>query len=248
MGPKSVSPVLVLLMAFSLLSPTVASAMPGDSWRNAVPMAVPSSQAGTLTPGLDFEGGEFFYSVPMVAGETIVVTSTVAPWVPFSDATAFDPFSKRTQDGVLSTTLAHGVSRLVFMATHTQSYAIWLVGHDVATFTVQVQAVPPVDFRLSQVSVPSKLQKRKAFKVSVTLTPKYDALAAPIWIPIERMVGTVWTRYSSATMLTPRVIPAFGKAWGTMKLPKGMYRIRAKFSDAAHPNGVRGPWRTIVVR
>jgi len=78
-------------------------------------------------------------------------------------------------------------------------------------------------------------------------TPRpYDGFIMPIHYLFERKVHGKWVGFSSVAPHDVDSLYDDDCAWAGAKLPRGTFRVRAKFQDAAHPKPAYNKWKTIV--
>lgn len=243
---------LGLLVVGAMLLPTMAFAAVGDSQDTALALpALPwaTSLAGTLQSVIDPYDGktyhEFWYTIPLAAGQTVSVTATSDPSVS-SPGLEMWPVSFDTPYYVEATYPSDSVSTLTMMAPRAGDYFISAYGGDTdTTFTLSAQSIPAVNFSLWGFSAPKTAKRSKAFAVSVKMSPKYNGLFPPVKIYVQHKVGKKWKAYKTYTGLSNANGTAFS---AKPKLAKGVYRSRAAFWDAAHPHAKYTAWKTVTVK
>jgi hypothetical protein len=218
-----------------LLVPTLALATPGDSLAHAKPLSAPSV---TTTATLIANGSAawYWYTVPLAAGQTVVTTMTANVGVaePFY---LVNPLGFTGPISMGSDYVSASVQRVTLMAPTAGLYAFTMFGDNVGDFKLEIATSTPVAFALSKVSVSTPVKKKKAFTLSETIRPEYDSFLTPVKFYIERWNGKKCKAYTSASVNSMGGTVTYSKFKATKaKLSKaGKYRVRAKFSDAAHP-------------
>ena len=117
------------------------------------------------------------------------------------------------------------------------------------TFTLDAAVVPSVSFTLSKMSAPSKVKRKKYFKVGATLSGHTDQFNVPVRFVFQRRSRGRWRTYKTlkpfwSTAYDPERYPYRV----TLKLPKGTFRVRASFADAAHPKAKYNAWKEVVFK
>jgi hypothetical protein len=237
------------MLAMGLLFPVAAFAEPGDGPGSAETVVVPSSVEGTTMVDLSDPADPYYahwYSVEMLAGQTIQVTVAggTGPLAPIADMFAVGVVPPMISSRYVSDT----VDQLFFMADHDGWYRLVVSTDTTAPFTLETQVVDPLAYSLSSVVAPKKAKKNKAFKVLAALSLNYDALVSPIRFLVQRKVGRSWKAYKSwaGKPLNDSDID-YTPFSATVKLPKGSFRVRAKFADAAHAATYSG-YKTVTVK
>jgi hypothetical protein len=193
--------------------------------------------------GLDYE---MWYRVHLIAGHTVNVTSTVLAggdpnfWVRAVDVKKGE-FSF-TSDPVNATT-----RHLALLPNRTTDYYINVWSSNPGTCAVSAADIDPIAFSMSKFTVPAKAKKNKKFAISVVFTPDYDGFVSPSRFYLERKSGKHFKKYKylNATILDGTA--TWTKMGTTTKLPKGTFRIRARFIDAVHP-ATFTKWKTLKVK
>jgi len=242
--------ILCAVVALLILGlPCIAlGANPGDGPSTAVTLpALPWSSVatGTLIQH-DPSTWWFWYRLPLVVGQTINMTATVPPGSDegiFCDAASFETPMQLGSDYVDSAT-----EKLTLIAPRTGDYFVVLGASSSAAFSLDATIVPAVPFSLSSVSAPRSVEKKKKFSASVTLRPDYDSVLPPIRFYFQHKVGKKWRASSSKDPNGLSGTTAYSTfVVKNLKISKaGVYRVRARFSDAAHPARYT-KWKTIIV-
>jgi hypothetical protein len=241
--------VVVVCLVVLVFSEPTALALPGDDWGNSVPLTVGVSTPGTLTPQADLATNHVFvYSVALTAGQTLVATCSAAPTVSPLDVSFWA--SGFHADYGLGARAATSTCSLRVLAPRSGSYLLVVEGgSSTGTFTIDTAYVSAGDYSLSKLSVPKKASRKRAFQASVTLNGYFDQLDSPVRFKIQRKVHRKWKAYGSA-----KAVPTGGgdltrvRYASKVKLHKGVFRIRARFTDAAHPQAIYDAWKTVSVK
>ena len=232
---------LLAAIACGALTPAAALA----TWVDLTP---PCSFVGTLTaPAGSTPAPSCFYGFDMHvrAGQTVVATLTTSPQV-------HDVLFETGLDGgdynLVSSEATPGVWVLQFAALWNDPLGILLYSSTPGTFTLDVGDIPAPAFRLGAMNAPTRAKRNKEFPVSTTLSD-YNALGVPITFKVERRVKGRLRYYRTfyAYDFIRDTRPWFG--YGSyLRLPRGVYRVRARFSDPAHLVPQYSKWKTITVR
>lgn len=241
--------VLCLLVAGAMLLPAMAFA-DGDGSIDSplvVNQALPWSVDGTLTP-VTYEdsstGNEFWYTIPLTAGQTLKLTTTASSWDALPGSAMFATWD--TPYYVEASYPGDTVGSLSLMAPRTGDYLLVMSNDTVAsTYTIDAQIVPPVNFSLWGFSAPKTAKRLKTFTVSDRLSPKYNGLTPPIKFVLQHKVGSKWKAYKTLTGLSNATGTGFSAKF---KLKAGTYRVRSSFADLAHPHAKYTVWRTVKVK
>jgi hypothetical protein len=242
--------VAAVLLSVALLMPVSALAAPGDSPSNAVTLTIGASVPGTLTPSAQYIGLPyiFMYHFDLTAGQTIVATCTWSPAITRPLFTIMDgPQGSGGQPNYRF--VAPNSAVMYVLAPRTGTYYLLTASRSApGTFSVDTALAPTFHYSLSKLSAPKMAKRRKSFTISTTLTGKYVQLTPPLWFIVERRSGAKWRSYGAAT-------PTWGAGSGDsatlftrLKLPKGVFRIRARFRDAAHLQPIYNGWKTVTIR
>jgi hypothetical protein len=183
--------------------------------------------------------GTYWLNLVIPAGQTVRITQTPgvgvvnmkSMFISPSDRPAFIPFTTTVD----------------FIAARTDTYTVNLTASSLGTFTVQAVTIPAQKFSLTGLSVPSKAKKNKKFGISVRLSPLYSGYHPTVVFVVERRSGKFkpYTTVKSVWGYTKATYEPFS---GTVKLPKGTFRIRAKFTDAAHKTPTYSAYKQVVVK
>ena len=241
--------VVVVCLVVLVLSASTALALPGDDTDNPVPLTIGVSTPGTLTPQAGLATNHVFvYSVALTAGQTLVATCSAGPTVSPLDL-SFWAASFQADYG-LGARAATSTCSLRMLAPRSGSYLLVVQGgSSTGTFTVDTAYISAGDYSLSKLSAPKKASRKRAFKVGVTLYGYFDQLDSPIRFKMQRKVHGKWKAYGSA-----KAMPTGGGGFmnvhltSSIKLHKGLFRIRARFTDAAHPQAIYDAWKTVSVK
>lgn len=242
--------IAAVLIAAAVLLPSAAMAAPGDSESHAVALTIGASTPGTLT-ATPVESGSylFVYSVNLTAGQTLAATYTVAPAVTHPDALAWAPF--RTDVAWLGSAWLTPISRATYvLAPKTGTYYLGVFGQSTpGTFTVDTALVTRFEYTLSRITAPSRAKRNKSFKVSSTLIGQFDELNVPVSFVVTRKSGHVFKPYKTLkATLVSRSDASHALFSKSLSLPKGTYRVRARFLDAAHSTPLDNVPRTVTVK
>jgi hypothetical protein len=141
------------------------------------------------------------------------------------------------------------VQTLSLMVSKSGTYGYFLVGQNVGDFTLEVATTTPVPFRLSTFGVPKSKKRKAKFTIFVRTNPRYNGFTSPVRFQIERRKSGKWRPFSSVGSSRTEDDSSYSKFLARLKLSKkGTYRIRAKFSDAAHAKSVFSSWKTIKIK
>jgi hypothetical protein len=105
----------------------------------------------------------------------------------------------------------------------------------VESFTVDAAYAPATKFKMTRLTVPKSARHNRKFNVSVKVLPRYNSLGSPIKFQIQRKSGRRWRTYATARSEMTVLAQGYTKFGTSLKIKrKSTYRIRARFSDAAH--------------
>ena len=206
----------------------------------------PCSYAGTLTlvPGYAAWCADGF-DVHMHAGQTMVATISTSPSVTdvhlYSGLDGGDYSLEASQDST-------SVQTIEFASWGTGTFTLLLDTSAPGTYTIDVAAVPAPAFHLGTMHAPKSVSRKTPFIVWTTLSD-YDALGIPVRFMFDRRVRGRWRPFSSCGAID--IISDTPPWWhyaGYPRLPRGTFRVRARFRDPAHPVAQYGRWKTITVR
>jgi hypothetical protein len=228
---------LVLVLVAGLAVPLMASAgVIHDTPETGEVISLPFSGGGLLTPVTvtGITDYEYWYRIPLNAGDTIEVTSSAKPetypWSFIYSLDFDDPYF------VGSDTATPGVETMTYMAPHTGTYAFAVVGSESDNFTAVAATRTAVPFSLKAMSTPKTAKAKKNFSVSAKLAPAYNSSLSPIKFYCQKKNSKgVYKPYSSKTARMTWLSLSSSKASATFKLGKGKYRFRARFTDIVHP-------------
>lgn len=220
---------LSLALVLGLAVPAIAvAALPPE-----IPVAVPFSDAATLTWVPDFEDHEYAYILPLTAGQTIEMTSTASAETDHYTLI----FSTEYSDSafVVSDPISSGVQRLRYMAPHTGQYYALVVGSLASSFTINAVKIPAMKFALNSMVVPKSIRRYKTLTASVSIAPGYDSSVSPIRMCVQRLVSGHWKAYTSKAAKATVGSATYSKFSARIKFSRrGTFRVRARFMDAAH--------------
>jgi hypothetical protein len=241
----------VMVTAAVMLPALALAATPDEAMDAATALpSVPFGVDGTLT-AVDYGSGdteyESWHTIHMTAGQTISVTATL----PAGEFNGFSFFSKAYMagSGSLSSDPVDAThKRLDIMAPRTGTYYFIVWASAPGTYTVGAQERAAVSYKMSALTVPKTAKKSKSFSVSVRLSPDYDAILTPVRFYVERKSGSKWKKYKSfSTSITGGSV-YYTKFSAKLKLPRGSFRVRARFADAAHPSVKYSSWKSVKVK
>ena len=242
--------VLALAIVAVAALPAVAFAsVAGDSGDTAITLAVPSHVTGTLVtdPDPDFNDAVLWYTVHMTAGQTLAATITADPSVAWTGLESFAALGFGGE--CFSDYVSDNVGRLRLMAPSTGDYFVIAEADAPAPFSIDATIVPAVPFSLSSVTAPKTAKKNKSFGVACSVAPVYDGLASPIRFYAQRKSGSTWKAYKNvAGGLADDSSATRTPFKASFKLPKGTYRVRARFVDAAHKTAKYSGWKSVKVK
>lgn len=243
---------LVLMAAITCFigaSVSTALAAPGDSIPSAVLLNDYFGQTYQSVLATDTGGtGHYFFRTSLSAGQTLkasfesseAVLNLKATVLPYSPSYGF---TESVPNG------DHKCS-LSFMAPVTGIYNIWVPASTAGTFTVSsLVSTDAVNFGLSSFKSPSSAKRSHSFSVSVKMWPGYNGPVTPVRFYFDRKITS--KRYKSYGYVwgTMSTFSTYSKFVATTKLKtKGTYRIRARFSDAAHSKSLYTAYHTIKIK
>jgi hypothetical protein len=140
---------------------------------------------------------------------------------------------------------------IYLLAPRTATYDLRVAGQSVAgTYTIGTAIVPAFDYSLSPMDAPKYAVRNHWFKLTATLKGTFDQLASPVTIVVQRKVGRWWRAYRTMKPIFNIRDADYAGAVpmrANLRLPKGTFRTRAVFSDAAHPKAQYNAWRTVTI-
>jgi hypothetical protein len=242
--------VVLAAMVFALLAmPALALADTGDADNPVTPGSVPWSHDVTGSLVATVDAGVTYYEhwceIPMTRGQTARFTLRSL------DADALLSVMSKTlvpAGFVCSKTVGTGVQALTFMAPRTGSYYLVLDGSSVSTFTLNSAIAPTTKYKMSGFTAPKSKKKNAKFAVSVKLSRAYNSLGSPVQFQVQRKLGKKWKSYSTAVGSAGLVAYPVKYSAKVKIKKKGTFRIRAKFSDAAHSKARYTAWKTIKIK
>jgi len=244
---RTIAAVAIGLVVAAILLPSPALAV-GPT---VLPLTIGVSTPGTLTPVDSIAGGGFApYTVHLTAGQTIVATCTSLPATAPIGIVVYRLDAKGHLFWVGSRTVAVGQAVVYALAPVTGSYHLQVSRRSIAgTFTIDSATVPALDHSLSSLSVPSVVRKNRWFKASVVLDGVYDELNLPVTFLVQRKVGRWWKTYRSVQpAYTMKVLAPHSPFRVNLRLPRGLFRARVRFAEAANRAPTYDSWKAIVVR
>jgi hypothetical protein len=243
--------ILALLMTIMLVVPAFATATDGDIEN---PVALPglpwsTPQTGTFLPD-PWEGhtwGSFWYHISLAKGQTVRFTAVNDSAADiggiFVDSYSPTPYSQSSPESYGST------STVSLLPPVTGEYIVNLWGYNPGSFSLDVTATAPMSFKLATFSVPKSVKHKKSYTVGVNVLPSYNGLTSPIKFYIERKSGKRFKPYGSLGVNKLSGNSSYTRFSGTGTISKaGTYRVRGKFTDAAHPAANYTAWKTLIVK
>jgi hypothetical protein len=228
----------------------VALALPTFAFADGpwIPLpALPWSQptTGTLVPSGSLAGVS--YTINLTQGQTVVAIVTTDPAV--KDCVfAFGPASMSSERALFSREVSSTVARVNAMASVAGTYNLVILADTGGDYSLEIATTTPTPFALGSFWVPPTKAKNRRFAVSVCTWPTYNGFTSPIRFQIERRSHGVWRPFSSVASNWVEIGTTRSQFTGRMRLKVGTYRIRAKFSDAAHSSAQYTAFRTIRIR
>jgi hypothetical protein len=213
------------------------------------PLLPPCTVAGTLTlsPPPPFSNvassASAGFTIPLHAGETFTATLTTGPGV---DCTHFGVTTHFCDWWIVDASRSGSVRVLRFAGETSQTALLDVSASSAGTFTLDVGQSAPLQVGIGPMRGPSRAKRKRAFWVDTKLSD-YNGFITPVRFMIDRKVHGRWRGYSS--ILGNGDSP--GESWhyyAKLRLPRGTFRVRARFRDAAHPTALYNRWKTITVR
>ena len=187
---------------------------------------------------------EDWYLLPLVKGQTARVSIEADPSV---------YLDMMVQASISSQIVGYG--RCVrFSAPRTGNYMVriqqWNADDSTsATLTLDTQLVAPVRYRVASLKAPKSAKHAKPFWVTARLAPNsYDSFGMPLRFYFERKSHGKWKPFSSKAPWIDDNLDFHYSVGVRTKLPRGTFRVRCRFMDAAHPTPVYTSWRAMTVR
>jgi hypothetical protein len=239
------SAAVALVIAVGLVLSLPALAVADSPWvpLPALPWSHPAT--GTLVSSGSIAGVS--YNINLTRGQTIVATLTTDPAVK-EPVFVFGPASMSAESAVTSREISATVNRLNVMASVSGTYNLVILADTGGDYSLEMATTTPVPFGLASFWVPSAMAKNRRFAVSVSTWPTYNGFTSPIRFQIDRRSHGVWRAFSSIASDGIDVGTTHTRFTGRMRLKAGTYRIRARFSDAAHARAQYTAFRTVRVR
>ncbi len=247
--------VFAAALALCLSFASSAWAVAGDSIANATDLndylgsTITTDLVPEGTGGLGSATGKYYFRQEMTAGQTLQIDVVPSPTVLGLKVLVL-PFASGYRI-VESTKDASGTVHFSYMATKTGMYNIYFGSSSVGTVTLSPAKVAPVSFKLGSLLAGSKQKANKSFNVSTKIYPRYNGSRMPIKFYIQKKKSGKWRSYASksGTILVLATPPTtYTKVQASLSLPRGTYRIRAKFADAAHPKAKYNSYKTVYVK
>lgn len=238
---------------------TTAFAAAGDSAANATWLNDPAGtyMGSKYTAALLQDGtsptGFYYLRVELKAGKTMKMKFTPAAGVNNLKALVFPLVFNVGQRIVESSTDASGFGRLNFMAPKTAMYTIYVGSSSLGTFSVEPTMTSTTKFSIGSMTAPSKTRLYKAFTVSAKLTPAYNGPTSPVRFYVQRKVSGRWKSYGSVAGKFSTEAKTYTKFTASLqthsfRMPIGTYRVRARFTDAAHKTPKYSSYKTFYVK
>jgi len=235
---------------------TAAYAVPGDSIANAVSLNsyIGSSlyTGSTITTKLVpdyYPGGgitgKYYFAVQLKAGNTLRVN--IWPKTAVNLKGLMLPFTTGYRI-IESKPASTALSQLTFMAPVSGRYNVYLGASSAGTFTVGPMLINPVYYTVKPMTAPTYAKPYTWFSVACALTPAYDGPTSPIKFVVQRKVSGVWKYYATKNSVVSAAKPTYTTFRVSLKLPKGTFRVKAAFKDAAHPTTKYNAYKTIYVK
>jgi hypothetical protein len=240
---------LALTVATALVLPALSVAETGGFDTPVQLSGLPWSQDATGSLVTTSVAGKTYYvynyRVPVSKGKTVSFTSTTLTDGSFMALEA--PY--RAQAMIISDPVSPGVEKLTFMAPKWGNYYLTIYGSKVETFTISGAEIATQKYKMTSLVVPGSKKKGKAFTVSVKVWPGYNSVFSPIKFEVQRKVGKKMKSYSTVNSDGVGDDSRYTKFAAKVKIKKkGTFRIRAKFSDAAHAKATYTGWKTIKIK
>ena len=244
----------VVALFVAAMVPTTALAAPGDSESNAVALTLGASTAGTLAASpADPADYLFVYSVALQAGQTVVATCTPSPEIANPDMLAWASFMTDIA-GIRSHGIPPAPRVAYLLAPKTGTYYLSIFGQSTpGTFTLDAALTQPISYSLSGMGVHfirrDSRSRRTYVTVSTTLVGLFDEFNVPVSFVVMRKLNGSWRTYHTYKgMLSSQPDSTHTSFAAGVNMLKGTYRVRARFTDAAHLTPRYNAWKTIVAK
>jgi hypothetical protein len=133
--------------------------------------------------------------------------------------------------------LSSSVHRLCVAAPVTGEYGVVMATKEAGSFALEASATEPVAFTLSKLRAPSRALRTQTISVWATFKPGYNGWTYPVRFYFERRVGKKWKTYTRGKLTSVDWRSSDHTTYysdGNRLKKAGTYRLRCKFSDAAH--------------
>jgi hypothetical protein len=236
-----------LLSSLAVVSAAYGADIPGSNIPNATSLNTylgSSLTTFTMSSGIN-PNGYYYMRVELSKGNSFSATFTPSPALIGQKAIVLARTSSYRD--VVSSLDASGVAHLTFMAPATGMYNVYLGTQALpGTFTVTPAKVSATKFSLGSMSVPSA-KHGKSFTVAMTMKPRYNGPTSPVKFYIQRKVNGHYKSYTyhTASFYTKTTYSKFTKKF---TLPKGTFRVHARFADAAHTSPKYNSYKTFTVK
>jgi hypothetical protein len=226
-----------------------AFAQSGDSVGSATTLTLPSTVTTDLvsaTGASGFSEHGYWFKVPLNKGDTLRADFTPAAGV--TNLRALAQLNKNYAQQVADP-LGGGAMRLTLLAPVTDVYNVYVSASATGTFSVSASKITKVAYTLFGFSAPSKAKKNAKIALGVSMTPDYDGITSPIRFYIDKKKGKKFKALTWVAGAFSAGNASYSRYTGSVKLPKGTYRVRARFTDAAN-SAVYYPkkYKTITVK
>jgi hypothetical protein len=236
--------VLIAVVIVLAIGASLATADPGDTPSEGIPLSVPITADATFTAGHTWVD----YSLVATAGQTVRITATAGR----ADGLFVGTYANSKEPYVvLGSKAATDTLALSFMVSRPGTFTVAFVATETGPYSVSTTVTAPVPFKLDNMSAPTSARHSRNFSVSARLYPAYNSVASPIKFIIERKSGKKWKSYSSAkgAFVAQFLGGGSSKTTSTFKLSKkATYRIRARFADVGHASASYSKWKTIRIK
>jgi len=224
----------IVAVVIACAVPLAAWAVPGlGTLDSPEPLMLPAHAESQLLSDLF---PSYVYAVTLTKGQTIAATITADP----AESITLSAWSDEYFGGVVSDYVQPGVDSLSFMAPASGVYFLEadnFFTSTLSTFSVDASIVETRTFALGSLVVPASAKVKHSFTVSARLTPMYNGITTPVRFYVEKKASN--GKYKSYTAKTANRLSndsgVYSKYSYKFKLSKkGTYKIRARFTDAAH--------------
>ena len=242
--PRVLGALLIAAVFALAIGATLATADPGDSPQDGVPLSVPAAAQATFTAGHTWVD----YSLVATAGQTVRITASAGR----ADGLFVGTYANSKEPYViLGSKAATDTLALSFLVSRPGTFTVAFVATETGPHSITTTVTAPVPFKLDNMSAPTSARHARNFSVSARLYPAYNSVASPIKFIIERKSGKRWKSYSSAkgTFAAQFLGGGSSKTISTFKLSKkATYRIRARFADVGHASASYSKWKTVKIK